>query len=176
MRIISIVTLLAGLLLIAPAAFAADNFCAECHTKGEIAKFGDVMNWDGSIHEDVGGTICPGVLQLKKETYFTESRGAKYNVFLTELEEQTRRWPNELRKDLAKEQIKFSELKNLPHSSINSVSGPNMKIKKGIHGVYEGLNKLRGDYGMEKVLGYSLVGTVLIMLMVFLALKNTLKE
>jgi len=176
MRIITLGILLAGLLLVAPAAMAGDNFCSECHTKGEIASFGDVMAWEGSIHQEVSGTICPGVKELKKEAYFTESRGVKYNEFLTHMEHQTRRWPEIMRQDLVKQQISYYELRNLPQMSIGSVAAKNLKIKKGMHGVYEKLNKIRGDYGMEKVLGFSLVGTMLIMLMVFLALKNTLKE
>jgi hypothetical protein len=176
MRIITLGILLAGFLMVAPGAMAKDNFCAECHTQGEIAATGNLMEWDASIHQVVGGTICPGVLELKKEAYFTESRLAKYDVSLTDLEHSMRRWPENMRTDLTKQNIKYAEMKNLPHRSINSMSGKNLKIKKGMHGVYEKLNKLRGDYGMEKVLGYSLVGTMIIMFMMFLALKNTLKE
>lgn len=175
MRLIPITLVLAALLLITAQANAKDNFCAECHTSMEIASFGNVMEWDKSVFQ-AKETLCPGVLELKKEAYFTESRLAKYDEFLTEMEHTTRRYPEYMREDLVKQGVKYAELASITPTSIGSIAGPNMKVKKSIGGLYETLNKLRGDYKLEKVMGYSLLGTMILSLLFALGLKNTLKE
>ncbi|HEX9860484.1 MAG TPA: hypothetical protein VGB23_04720, partial [Nitrospirota bacterium] len=70
----------------------------------------------------------------------------------------------------------YEELASMTPSSIGGIAGPNLKVKKGMHGVYETLNKLRGDFGLEKVMGYSLLGTMIVSLLFAFGLKNTLKE
>jgi hypothetical protein len=175
MRLITITLVLAALLLISAQANAKDNFCAECHTSMEIAAFGNVMEWDKSVFQ-ARETLCPGVLELKKEAFFAESRMVKYDEFLTELEHTTRRYPEYMREDLVKQGVKYEELASMTPSSIGGIAGPNLKVKKGMHGVYETLNKLRGDFGLEKVMGYSLLGTMIVSLLFAFGLKNTLKE
>ena len=97
------------LLFLATQAYAKDNFCGECHTAREVAGFGNVMAWDRSIFQEKD-TLCPGILELKKEAYFTESRLGKYNMFLTEMEEKTRRYPEYIREDLVKDGVQLASL------------------------------------------------------------------
>jgi hypothetical protein len=165
-----------ALLFLAGQAQAKDNYCAECHISSEIAAFGNVMKWDRSIFQAKDNTVCPGVLDLKREAYFSESRLVKYDVFLTELEHQARRYPEYMREDLVKQGVKYEDLVSLTPTSIESVTGPNLKIKKSMHEVYEKINKLRGDHKMEYVIGGSLLITLLLMLLFSLGLKNTIKE
>ncbi|MGA2191965.1 MAG: hypothetical protein ABSG42_01140 [Nitrospirota bacterium] len=167
--------LLAGLVLASSQAFAKDNLCTECHTSREVASFGNVMGWDRSIYQEKG-TLCPGIIELKKENYFTESRLVKYNEFLTHLEHQTRRYPEYLREDLVSYGVKYADLASGTPASIDEFAVPNLKIKKNIHSVYEKLNNLRDDYKMEKVIGLGLLGVTLIAFLFFLGLKNTIKE
>ncbi|HLB25209.1 MAG TPA: hypothetical protein VJM83_02650 [Nitrospirota bacterium] len=161
--------------LIASEAYAKDNLCGECHTAKEVASFGDVLGWDRSIYQ-VKDTLCPGILELRKDTYFTESRLAKYNEFLTHMEHETRRYPEYLREDLDKYGVAYADLLSFTPASIEDFAGPNLKIKKNVHGLYEKFNKLRDDYTLEKVIGWALVGVMLISLLVFMGLKNTIKE
>jgi len=165
-----------ALLFLAGQAQAKDNFCAECHTSSEMAAFGNVMKWDRSIFQAKDNTVCPGVLELKREAFFTESRLVKYDVFLTELEHQARRYPEYMREDLVKQGVKYEDLASQMPTSIAAVTGPNLKIKKSMHEIYEKTNKLRGDHKMEYVVGASLLITVLLMLLFALGLKNTIKE
>ena len=51
----------------------------------------------------------------------------------------------------------------------------NLKIKKAVHEVYQNINKLWDDHKMEKVIGFGLAGAMLITLLFFFGLKNTLK-
>ena len=73
MRLIPITLVLDALLLFTTQASAKDNFCAECHTSMEIASFGNVMGWDRSVFQEKD-SLCPGVLDLKREAYFSGSR------------------------------------------------------------------------------------------------------
>jgi len=175
MKLLSVALVLTALLLITAQAQAKDNFCAECHTSTEIAAFGDVMRWDQSIFQEKD-EICPGVLELKKEAFFTESRLVKYDEFLTELEHETRRYPEYMRQDLVKQGVKYADLAQGTPMSIASVAGPNLKIKKSMHEIYAKVNKLRGDDHLEYVLGITLFVTMLLLLLFSLGLKNTLKE
>ena len=175
MKLIPRTLIAVSLLILATQAYAKDNYCGECHTAREMAGFGNVMGWDRSIYQEKG-TLCPGVMELKKEAYFTESRLAKYNLFLTELEENTRRYPEYIREDLVKDGVQYHELATVNPTSIGGITGPNLKIKKKINEVYTTLNKLRDDYTMEKVIGIGLVLVMLLTLLLSLGLKNTLKE
>lgn len=157
-------------------AAAKDNYCAECHTAGEIASFGSLMTWDRSIYQEQKSTLCPGLFELKKEQYFTESRLLKYNQFLTDLDEQTMRYPEYMREDLVKYNIQYADLRAKDVDSIDSFAGPNLKIKKGMGEIYENINKLRDDYKMEKVIGLGLLAVMIISLLFFLGLKKTVKE
>ncbi len=175
MKLLSVTLVLTALLLMTAQAHAKDNYCAECHTSSEMAAFGNVMQWDQSIYQEKD-ELCPGVFELKKEAFFTESRLLKYDEFLTELEHETRRYPEYMRQDLVKQGVKYADLAGGTPSSIASVAGPNLKIKKSMHEIYEKVNKLRGDDHMEYVLGITLFVTVLLSLLFALGLKNTLKE
>ncbi|MBI5694573.1 MAG: hypothetical protein HZC51_02380 [Nitrospirae bacterium] len=168
-------TLVVGLAMFATQAFAKDNYCAECHTADEVAAFGNVIEWDRSVFQ-VKDTLCPGMLELKKDAYFTESRLANYREFLKETEESTRRYTVYKEEDLDRIAVKYADLASVSPASIGSFTGPNLKIKKSVHEIYENLNKLRGDYRMEKVVGFGLVGVMLITFLLHLGLKNTLKE
>ena len=170
-------TLLAACLLaISGPAQAKDNYCGECHTGKEIASFGNVLHWDRSIYQ-VKDTPCPGILELKRDAYFTESRLVKYDEFLTHLEHKTRRYPEYMREDLDKSAVQYADLASVMPASIEAFSGPDLRIKKDINSnVYEKLNKLRGDYSMEKVIGFGLFGVLLVSFLMSLGLKNTLKE
>ena len=166
----------ACLLALCGTAQAKDNLCGECHTAKEIASFGNVLNWDRSIFQ-VKDTPCPGILELKRDAYFTESRLAKYDEFLTHLEHQTRRYPEYMKEELVKNAVKYADLASVMPTSIEAFTGPDLKIKKDMHSeAYEKLNKLRGDYGLEKVMGLALFGVLLVTFLMFLGLKNTLKE
>lgn len=175
MRLIPITLVLAALLLIAGPACAKDNFCAECHTASEVAAAGNLMKWDRSVFQ-AKETLCPGVLELKKEAFFSESRLANYDEFLTELEEHTRRYPEYMREDLVKQSVSYAELASVTPASIGSVAGANLKLKKNMHSIYDTMNKLRGDYKLEKVMGYGLLSTMIASLLFAFGLKNTLKE
>jgi len=175
MKLIPKALLILGLLCLATQAYAKDNLCGECHTSREVAAFGGVTNWDRSIYQ-LKDTRCPGLLEIKKGNYFTESQLVKYNENLTEMEEKTRRYPEYLREDLDKSSVAYKDLSVLTPTSIEKVAGPTLKVKKGVHEIYETLNKLRGDYKMEKVVGFGLVGSLLIAFLLVLGLKNTLKE
>ena len=175
MKLIPITLLVLGMLLLSTGAYAKDNFCGECHTSGEVAAFGKVMDYDKSIYQ-VKDTRCPGLIELKKGAYFTDSWLIKYNKDLTLMEEQTRRYPEYIREDIDRGAVSFADLKDVQPTSIDGVAGPNLKIKKGVHGVYETMNKLREDYRLEKVVGLGLVCTMLLMLLFSFGLKNTLKE
>ncbi len=157
-------------------AAAKDNYCAECHTAGEIASFGSLMKWDRSIYQEQKSTLCPGLFEIKKEQYFTESRLLKYNQFLSDLEEQTMRYPEYMRADLVKYNIKYADLRTKDVDSIDSFAGPNLKIKKGMGEIYEKINKLRDDYKLEKVIGLGLLVVMIVSLLFFLGLKKTVKE
>ncbi len=174
MKLIPKTLLAASLLLLATQAYAKDNFCGECHTSKEVASFGNIMNWDKSVYQ-VKDSLCPGVLELKKEAYFTESRLVKFDEFLTELEHKTRRYPEFMREDMDKYSVQYAELATVTPTSIGSIAGPNLNIKKKIHDVYQTMNKLKDDFKMEKVFGFGLAGVMLISLLFFLGLKNTLK-
>ncbi len=167
----------AGLVLYAGQALAKDNFCAECHTAKEVAAFGNVLDWNKSIYQEKN-TICPGLFELKKDAYFTESRLAKYDEFLTTLEEKTRRYPEYMREDLDQSAITYADLVSGPApDSISSFAGPDLKIKKALQeNVYSKLEKLQDDYRMEKIIGLALIGTMLLTLLMNLGLKNTLKD
>ena len=167
----------ASLVLFAGQALAKDDFCAECHTSKEVAAFGNVLDWNKSIYQEKN-TICPGLFELKKEAYFTESRLVKYAGFLTNLEENTRRYPEYMREDLDKSAIVYADLVSGPApDSISSFTGPDLKINKALQSnVYEKLNKLRDDYTMEKVIGLALIVTMLLTLLIYFGLKNTLKD
>lgn len=167
--------LVVGLVMTASQAFAKDNFCAECHTANEVAAFGNMLEWDRSVFQ-VKDTLCPGMLELKKDTYFTESRLVNYRESLVKLEEETRRYSVYKEEDLDRYAVKYADLAAVSPTSISAFAGPNLKIKKQVHEVYENLNKLRGDYRMEKVIGFGLVGVMLITFLLHLGLKNTLKE
>lgn len=169
------VALVVGLAMMASQAFAKDNHCAECHTAKEVAAFGDVLGWDRSVFQ-VKDTLCPGMLEFKKDTYFIGSRLVKYREFLKELEEHTRRYSVYHEEDLDRYAVQYADLVTVNPTSISAFSGPNLKIKKNIHEVYEKLNKLRGDFRMEKVIGFGLVGVMLLSLLLHFGLKNTLKE
>jgi hypothetical protein len=175
MKLISKALLVAGVLAIATQAYAKDNRCGECHTGKEIASFGNVLGWDRSIYQ-VKGELCPGVMELKKDTFFTESRLVKYNEFLTHLEHQTRRYPEYMREDLDKYGVQYAELVSFTPSSIDAFAGPDLKIKKNINEVYIKYNRASDDYKFEKVAGIGLVVTMLVLLLFFLGLKNTIKE
>jgi hypothetical protein len=168
------ITALAVLLTPAFAA-AKDNYCGECHTAREIASFGSLTKWDRSIYQEKD-TLCPGLFDLKKEQYFTESRLLKYDNFLTAMDEQTRRYPEYLREDLVKYGVQYADLKSQNVDSIDAFAVPNLKIKKNLGEVYETYNKLREDYGMEKVIGLGLLAVLIISLLFFLGLKKTVKE
>ena len=176
-RTLMTVLFAAGLVLLAGHAYAKDNLCGECHTQAEMASFGGVMRWDRSVFQD-RNTICPGMLELKKDMYFTESRLAKYDVQLDTLETNTRRYPEYMREDLAKSAVAYADLLSSPvPTSIDAFGGPDLKIKKGLHAnVYDKVNKLSDDYTMEKVVGLGLMGVMLVMLLLFFGLKNTVKE
>lgn len=156
-------------------AYAKDNLCGECHTGSEMASFGNVLGWDRSIYQEKG-TLCPGVMELKKDTYFTESRLVKYNEFLTEMEHQTRRYPEYLREDLDNYTVQYAGLLGMTPSSIDSFAGPDLKIKKNVNEVYIKYNRAMDDYKFEKVMGIGLLATMLVFLLFFLGLKNTIKE
>jgi len=175
MKLIPKALIVLGMICLATQAYAKDNFCAECHTASEVAAFGRVMNWEKSIYQ-VKDTRCPGLLELKKGAYFTESQLVKYDMYLTELEGKTRRYPEYIREDLDKGTVAYVDLAGTVPTSIDGVAGPALKIKKSIHGAYETLNKLRDDYTLEKVVGLGLVLTLVVMLLFSLGLKNTLKE
>jgi hypothetical protein len=168
---------IAALAVLLTPAFAAakDNYCGECHTAREIASFGSLTKWDRSIYQEKD-TLCPGLFDLKKEQYFTESRLLKYDNFLTAMDEQTRRYPEYLREDLVKYGIQYADLKSQNVDSIDAFAVPNLKIKKNLGEVYETYNKLREDYGMEKVIGLGLLAVLIISLLFFLGLKKTVKE
>jgi hypothetical protein len=168
---------IAALAVLLTPAFAAakDNYCGECHTAREIASFGSLTKWDRSIYQQKD-TLCPGLFDLKKEQYFTESRLLKYDNFLTTMEEQTRRYPEYLREDLVKYGVQYADLKSQNVDSIDAFAVPNLKIKKNLGEVYETYNKLREDYGMEKVIGLGLLAVLIISLLFFLGLKKTVKE
>ena len=165
----------AGIMLLATQAYAKDNRCGECHTSKEMASFGNVLGWDKSVYQEKN-TVCPGILELKKDTYFTESRLVKYDEFLTRMEEETRRYPQFLREDLVKAGVAYADLSETTPSSIEGFTGPNLKIKKNVGGVYEKFNNLRDNYKMEKVIGLGLVGVMLLSLLFSFGLKNTIKE
>jgi hypothetical protein len=168
---------IAALAVLLTPAFAAakDNYCGECHTAREIASFGSLTKWDRSIYQEKD-TLCPGLFDLKKEQYFTESRLLKYDNFLTAMDEQTRRYPEYLREDLVKYGVQYADLKSQNVDSIDAFAVPNLKIKKNLGEVYETYNKLREDYGMEKVIGLGLLAVLIISLLFFLGLKKTVKE
>jgi hypothetical protein len=168
---------IAALAVLLTPAFAAakDNYCGECHTAREIASFGSLTKWDRSIYQEKD-TLCPGLFDLKKEQYFTESRLLKYDNFLTVMDEQTRRYPEYLREDLVKYGVQYADLKSQTVDSIDAFAVPNLKIKKNLGEVYETYNKLREDYGMEKVIGLGLLAVLIISLLFFLGLKKTVKE
>lgn len=167
----------ASLVLYAGQALAKDNFCAECHTAKEVAAFGNVLDWNKSIYQEKN-TICPGLFELKKEAYFTESRLAKYDEFLTKLEDNTRRYPEYMREDLDQSAITYADLVSGPAPvSISAFADPNLKIKKALQeNVYGKLEKLQDDYKMEKVIGLALIGIMLLTLLMNFGLKNTLKD
>ncbi len=167
----------AALAVLLTPAFAAakDNYCGECHTAREIASFGSLTRWDRSIYQQKD-TLCPGLFEIKKEQYFTESRLLKYDNFLTVMEEQTRRYPEYLKEDLVKYGVQYADLKSQNVDSIDAFAVPNLKIKKNLGGVYETFNKLREDYKMEKVIGLGLLAVVIISLLFFMGLKKTVKE
>ena len=169
--------LVAALAVLLTPAFAAakDNYCGECHTAREIASFGSLTRWDRSIYQQKD-TLCPGLFEIKKEQYFTESRLLKYDNFLTVMEEQTRRYPEYLKEDLVKYGVQYADLKSQSVDSIDAFAVPNLKIKKNLGGVYETFNKLREDYKMEKVIGLGLLAVVIISLLFFMGLKKTVKE
>jgi hypothetical protein len=175
MKLISKALLIAGMLALATQAYAKDNLCGECHTSREIASFGNVLGWDRSIYQEKG-ELCPGIMELKKETFFSESRLVKYNEFLTHLEHQTRRYPEYLREDLDKYTVQYAELASVMPSSIDGFAGPNLKIKKNVNEVYTKFGRAADDYKFEKVAGIGLVVTMLVFLLFFLGLKNTIKE
>jgi len=174
MKLIPKTLLAAALLLLATQAYAKDNLCGECHTSKEIAAFGNVMSWDRSVFQSKD-TLCPGILELKKEAYFTESRLVKFDELLTELEHKTRRYPEYMRADMDGYAVQYAGLATVTPTSIDSIAGPNLKIKKKMHEVYETMNKLKDNYKMEKVIGFGLAGVMLILLLFSLGLKNTLK-
>ena len=60
-------------------------------------------------------------------------------------------------------------------TSIAGIAGPNLKIKKKVGDLYTNYNKLLDDYKMEKVIGFGLVGVMLLSLLLSFGLKNTLK-
>lgn len=167
----------AALAVLLTPAFAAakDNYCGECHTAREIASFGSLTRWDRSIYQQKD-TLCPGLFEIKKEQYFTESRLLKYDNFLTVMEEQTRRYPEYLKEDLVKYGVQYADLKSQSVDSIDAFAVPNLKIKKNLGGVYETFNKLREDFKMEKVIGLGLLAVVIISLLFFMGLKKTVKE
>ncbi len=165
----------AGIMLLATQAYAKDNRCGECHTSKEMASFGNVMGWDKSVYQEKN-TLCPGILELKKDTFFTESRLVKYDEFLTRMEEETRRYPQFLREDLTKAGVAYADLSETTPTSIEGFSGPDLKIKKNVGGVYEKFNNLRDNYKMEKVIGLGLVVVMLLAFLLSLGLKNTIKE
>ncbi len=166
----------ACLLAICGTAQAKDNLCGECHTQKEMASFGNVLQWDRSIYQ-VKDTMCPGLLELKRDAYFTESRLVKYDEFLTHLEHQTRRYPEYMREDLDKGAVAYADLAGVMPTSIEAFSAPDLKIKKDMQSaVYEKLNNLRDDYRLEKVIGLGLFGVLIVMFLMSLGLKNTLKE
>ncbi|MHB8173994.1 MAG: hypothetical protein ACYDFU_05990 [Nitrospirota bacterium] len=176
-RVRGLLFITALVVLFIPAyAAAKDNYCAECHTAREISSFGSLTKWDRSIYQQQKDTLCPGLFEIKKEQYFTESRLLKYDQFLTQLEEQTRRYPEYLRTDLVKYGVQYADLKSKDVDSIDSFAGPNLKIKKGMGEVYENINKLRDDYKMEKVIGFALLVVIIVSLLFFLGLKKTVKE
>jgi hypothetical protein len=174
-KLISKALLIAGMLALATSAYAKDNLCGECHTQKEIASFGNVLGWDRSIYQEKG-ELCPGIMELKKETFFSESRLVKYNEFLTHLEHQTRRYPEYLREELDKYTVQYAELASVIPSSIDGFAGPNLKIKKNVNEVYTKYNRADDDYKFEKVAGIGLLVTMLVFLLFFLGLKNTIKE
>ncbi len=174
MKVIPKALIVAGILLIAAQAYAKDNYCGECHTAKEIAAFGNVMAWDRSVYQ-AKGSLCPGFFELKKEAYFSESRLVKFNEFLTELDEKARKYPEYMREDLDADAVQYAELATITPTSINGLADPNLKIKKKMNDVYQTINKLWDDHKMEKVMGFGLFGVMLISLLFFLGLKNTLK-
>ena len=175
MKLIPKTLLVVGLMFLATQAYARDNFCGECHTSKELAAFGNVLAWNKNVYQGKD-TMCPGMLAINKDLYFTESRLAKFDTFLTEMEHKTRRYPEYMKEDLAKAEVAYADLAagSVP-TSIDGFSGPDLKLKKKVHEVYETYNKLMGDYSMEKVIGLLLVGTMVVSLLLFLGLKNTLK-
>lgn len=162
------------LAMTAAEAYAKDNLCGECHTAREMAAMGGMMGWDRSIYQQKD-TNCPGVLELKKDAYFTESRLVRYNELLNKMEEKTRRYPEFIREDLDRFSVSYAEMGSATPASIEESTGPVLKLKKKINEVYQTINKLREDYRMEKVMGFAFLGTLLVMLLIFLGLKNTLK-
>jgi hypothetical protein len=135
-----------------------------------------VLAWDRSVYQ-VKDTQCPGLLELKRDAYFTESRLVKYDEYLTHLEHNTRRYPEYMREDLDRSAVAYADLASVVPTSIEAFSAPDLKIKKDMHSaVYEKLNKLRDDYRLEKVVGLGLFCALLVSFLIFLGLKNTLKE
>ena len=174
MRILSGMAIAAVLVLSASVSFAKDNYCAECHTSKEIASFGAVTEWDKSVYQEKN-TLCPGITEIKRGGYFSESRFVRYNESFLEMEEKTRRYPWYMKEDLTKSGIAYADLASVTPSSIEAFTNPNLKIKKGMGELYEKYNKLQDDYGMEKIIGLALIGVMGLTFLVNLGLKNTLK-
>ena len=176
LRTLSGLALASLLVLVASVSHAKDNYCGECHTSKEIASFGGVMDWDKSVYQEKN-TLCPGLLEIKKGTFFTESRLVKYNEFLSEMEHKTRRYPEYMKEDLVKSGVAYADLASLTPTSIDAFATPNLKIKKAMNDdVYGKYNKLQDDYRMEKIIGLALICVMLLNLLISFGLKNTLKD
>jgi len=174
-RTLSGLALAAVLVLAASVSHAKDNYCAECHTSKEVASFGNVMGWDKSVYQEKN-TLCPGLIEIKKGTFFTESRLVKYNEYLSQMEEKTRRYSWYMKEDLVKSGVAYADLASMNPASIDAFTTPNLKIKKGMNDLYEKYNKLQDDYMMEKIIGLALIGVMLVSLLISFGLKNTLKD
>ena len=175
LRTLSGLALASLLVLVASVSYAKDNYCGECHTSKEIASFGSVMDWDKSVYQEKN-TLCPGLTEIKKGTFFTESRLVKYNESLTQMEEKTRRYAYYMKDDLTKSGVAYADLASLTPTSIDAFTTPNLKIKKGMNELYEKYNKLQDDYRMEKIIGLALIIVMLLNLLISFGLKNTLKD